>query len=199
LYSLKYHQEALSKIERFGEKSIQNMLAGIENSKAKPFDKVLFGLGIRFVGATIAKKLVDHFKNIDSLSKATKQEISSVHEIGERIAESVVLYFGNTEHIRQFELLKENGLQFAIDEESNVLVSQKLDGYTFVISGVFESYSRADLSRLIESNGGKIISSISSKLNYLVAGNNIGPSKLAKAQKLGTLIISETELMELLK
>ncbi len=199
LYSLKYHQEALSKIERFGEKSIQNMLAGIENSKAKPFDKVLFGLGIRFVGATIAKKLVDHFKNIDSLSKATKEEISSVHEIGDRIAESVVLYFGNTEHIRQIELLKENGLQFTIDEESNILVSQKLDGYTFVISGVFESHSRADLSRVIESNGGKIISSISSKLNYLVAGNNIGPSKLAKAQKLGTLIISETELMELLK
>lgn len=199
LYTLKDHKEELSKIERFGEKSIQNMLNGIENSKLKPFEKVLFGLGIRFVGATIAKKLVDHFKDIDALSKATKEEISSVYEIGERIADSVVLYFENDEHIHQLNLLKNNGLQFTIQEDENALVSQKLDGNTFVISGVFENHSRAELTQLIENNGGKIISSISSKLNYLVAGNNMGPSKLAKAEKLGTTIISETDLLEMLK
>jgi DNA ligase (NAD+) len=199
LYSLKDQQDALSKIERFGEKSIQNMLNGIESSKEKPFEKVLFGLGIRFVGATIAKKLVDHFKDIDALSQATKEEISSVYEIGERIAESVVLYFKNDEHIHQLNLLKETGLRFTLQEEENTLISHKLEGKTFVISGVFENYSRTELTQLIENNGGKIISSISAKLNYLVAGNNMGPSKLAKAEKLGTTIISETELLELLK
>lgn len=199
LYTLKNQQEALSKIERFGEKSIQNMLNGIESSKAKPFEKVLFGLGIRFVGATIAKKLVDHFKDIDALSKATKEEISAVYEIGERIAESVVLYFENDEHVHQLNLLKEHGLQFTLVEEENTLISQKLEGNTFVISGVFENHSRTELTQLIENNGGKIISSISAKLNYLVAGNNMGPSKLAKAEKLGTTIISETELLDLLK
>lgn len=199
LYSLKDQQEALSKIERFGEKSIQNMLNGIESSKEKPFEKVLFGLGIRFVGATIAKKLVDHFKDIDALSQATKEEISSVYEIGERIAESVVLYFKNDEHIHQLNLLKETGLQFTLQEEENTLISHKLEGKTFVISGVFENYSRTELTQLIENNGGKIISSISAKLNYLVAGDNMGPSKLAKAEKLGTTIISEADLLELLK
>jgi DNA ligase (NAD+) len=198
LYTLKNKQEELSKIERFGEKSIQNMLLGIEQSKEKPFEKVLFGLGIRFVGATIAKKLVDHFKNIDALSKASKEEISSVYEIGERIAESVVLYFENEDHIHQLKLLKEYGLQFNLIEEENTLISQKLAGKTFVISGVFENYSREELTQLIKNNGGKIISSISAKLNYLVAGNNMGPSKLAKAEKLGTNIISESDLIELL-
>lgn len=199
LYSLKDKQEALSKIERFGEKSIQNMLNGIENSKEKPFERVLFGLGIRFVGATIAKKLVDHFKHIDALSQATKEEISSVYEIGDRIAESVVVYFNNDEHIHQLNLLKETGLQFTLQDEEKTLISQKLEGKTFVISGVFKNHSRVELTQLIENNGGKIISSISSKLNYLVAGDNMGPSKLAKAEKLGTSIISEADLLELLK
>lgn len=198
LYILKDKQEKLAEIERFGEKSIQNMLAGIEQSKEKPFEKVLFGLGIRFVGATIAKKLVDHFKNIEDLAKANEEEISSVYEIGERIANSVVLYFENKEHVHQLELLKTQGLQFASEEKENTLISQKLEGSTFVISGVFENYSRSELTQLIESNGGKIISSISAKLNYLVVGNNMGPSKLAKAEKLGTTIISESELINLL-
>lgn len=136
LYLLKNKQEDLSTIERFGEKSIQNMLNGIERSKEEPFEKVLFGLGIRFVGATIAKKLVDHFKNIDALSKANEEEISSVYEIGERIAESVVSYFQDQEHLHQLHLLKESGLQFVTLEEENTLISQKLSGLTFVISGV---------------------------------------------------------------
>lgn len=198
LYVLKDKHEELSKIERFGEKSIQNMLLGIEQSKVKPFEKVLFGLGIRFVGATIAKKLADHFKSIDALSKATKEEISSVYEIGERIAESVVLYFENEDHTHQLNLLKQYGLQFNSIEEESTLISQKLVGKTFVISGVFENYSREELTQLIKNNGGKMISSISAKLNYLVAGDNMGPSKLAKAEKLGTNIISESELIELL-
>ena len=198
LYLLKNKQEELSTIERFGEKSIQNMLNGIEQSKEEPFEKVLFGLGIRFVGATIAKKLVDHFQNMDALATATKEDISSVYEIGERIAESVVSYFQDQEHLLQLALLKESGLQFIAQKEENTQVSEKLSGLTFVISGVFEEYSRPELSALIENNGGKIISSISAKLNYLVAGNNMGPSKLAKAEKLGTKIISEAELLELL-
>ena len=198
LYLLKNKQEELSKIERFGEKSIQNMLTGIERSKEEPFEKVLFGLGIRFVGATIAKKLVDHFKNIDALLEAPKEEINSIYEIGERIAESVVTYFQDSEHLHQLSLLKENGLQFIVNEQENILFSEKLNGLTFVISGVFEEHSRPELSQLIESNGGKIISSISARLNYLVAGNNMGPSKLAKAEKLGTKIISEADLLKLL-
>lgn len=198
LYLLKDKHKELSTIERFGEKSIQNMLSGIERSKEEPFEKVLFGLGIRFVGATIARKLADHFKNIDALATASKTEISSVFEIGERIAESVVSYFQDQEHRHQLDLLKQNGLQFTTQEEENTLISEKLMGLTFVISGVFEEHTRPELSNLIESNGGRIISSISAKLNYLVAGNNMGPSKLVKAEKLGTKIISERDLLKLL-
>lgn len=199
LYTLKNKKKALLSIERFGEKSIENMLNGIEISKTKPFEKVLFGLGIRFVGATIAKKLVDHFKNIDALSKATKEEISSVYEIGERIAESVVFYFSNKDHLQQIQLLKVYGLQFSAEEDKRIILSHKLAGNTFVISGVFQKHSRTEIKNIIEQNSGTIISSISAKLNYLIAGDNMGPSKLAKAQKLGTTIISEDQFLELLK
>ncbi|WP_257668241.1 NAD-dependent DNA ligase LigA [Parapedobacter tibetensis] len=197
IYTLKDKQDVLVRLERFGQKSIDNMLAGIEKSKEKPFEKVLFALGIRYVGETIAKKLAAHFKNIDALASASKEEIESVHEIGERIAESVNEYFAEEVHHSQIELLKRHGLQLALIVDETEHLSDNLLGKTFVISGVFEQFSREELTALIEGHGGKLLSSISGKLDYLVAGDKMGPSKLAKAEKLGIPIISEQDLLQL--
>lgn len=199
LYTLHQKADQLKGIERFGERSIENMLAGIEKSKEMPFEKVLFGLGIRYVGETVAKKLAAGVKNIDKLSTATLEELIAIDEIGQRIAESIVEYFSNPEHLRQVELLKLAGLAFEIEEKVITLDSDTLIGKTFVISGVFEQYSRDELKDLIEANGGKILSSISAKLNFLVAGDNMGPSKLEKATKLNIPIISDTELLAMIK
>lgn len=199
LYNLYQHQDVLAQIERFGTKSIQNMLEGIEKSKQKPFEKVLFGLGIRYVGETIAKKLAMGFKNVDNLIAATVEDIAAVDEIGERIAESVKEYFSKPLHLEQVRFLKENGLHFEIEEKIFQLSSNKLSAKSFIISGVFEQYSREELTQLILDNGGKILSSISSKLDYLVAGDKMGPSKLAKAQKLNIPIISEEDLIKLVE
>ncbi|AZI25893.1 NAD-dependent DNA ligase LigA [Pedobacter sp. G11] len=199
LYTLYQKADQLKGIERFGERSIENMLAGIEKSKEMPFEKVLFGLGIRYVGETVAKKLAAGVKNIDKLSTATVEELIAIDEIGQRIAESIVEYFSNPEHLRQIELLKLAGLAFEIEEKVITLDSDTLIGKTFVISGVFEQYSRDELKDLIEANGGKILSSISAKLNFLVAGDNMGPSKLEKATKLNIPIISDTELLAMIK
>lgn len=199
IYTLHKKSEELKGIERFGEKSIENMLKGIEQSKEMPFEKVLFGLGIRYVGETVARKLAFGTKNIDRLATATLEELVSIEEIGQRIAESIIEYFSNTEHLQQIELLKAAGLQFQAKEIEITLQSDKLTGKTFVISGVFEKFSREELKDLIESNGGKILSSISAKLNYLVAGDNMGPSKLEKARKLNVPLISEDDLLEMLK
>ncbi|WP_028295538.1 NAD-dependent DNA ligase LigA [Olivibacter sitiensis] len=198
LYTLHEYRNKLLTLERFGEKSVQNMLEGIENSKQKPFEKVLFGLGIRYVGETVAKRLCQHFKNIDKLSQATAEEMALVDEIGERIAQSVYEYFTNPIHIHYIEQLKQYGLQFEIKEIEAKLISSKLEGQTFVISGVFADMSREELTQLIVSNGGKMLSGISGKLNYLLAGDNMGPSKLAKAQKLGIPIISEKDLLQMI-
>ncbi|WP_262247682.1 NAD-dependent DNA ligase LigA [Parapedobacter soli] len=198
IYTLKDKQEILKKLERFGEKSIDNMVAGIEKSKEKPFEKVLFALGIRYVGETIAKKLAAHFKTIDNLAVASKEEIESVYEIGERIAESVTDYFANSTHREQIERLKYHGLQLVVQEKVVERLGDSLSGKTFVISGVFEQFSREELTALIEKHGGKMLSSISGKLDYLVAGDKMGPSKLAKAEKLNIPIISEAELLRLI-
>jgi len=198
LYILYEKADELKRMERFGEKSINNMLDGIERSKQMPFEKVLFGLGIRYVGETVAKKIATHFKNVDSLANASYEELTSVEEIGERIAESLVEYFKNPRHIEQIERLRSAGLQFVTEEKEILLASERLAGKTFIISGVFEEFSREELSALIESNGGKILSSISGKLNYLVAGDNMGPSKLEKAKKLNIPIISDKELLGML-
>jgi DNA ligase (NAD+) len=186
-------------IERFGEKSIDNMLKGIELSKQMPFEKVLFGLGIRYVGETVAKKLASGVKNIDNLIGASLEELVNINEIGQRIAESIIEYFQKKEHLRQIVLLKQHGLQFEAEEFAITLESDKLTGKTFVISGVFENHSREELKDLIEKNGGKMLSSISAKLNYLLAGDNMGPSKLEKANKLNVPLISEADLFEMLK
>lgn len=174
------------------------MLDGIEKSKQMPFEKVLFGLGIRYVGATVAKKLVAHFKSIEKLESATFEELIAADEIGERIANSIIEYFGTYAHKAEIEKLKTQGLQFVAEEKELNLASDKLAGMSFIISGVFEKFSRDELKDMIEQNGGKILSSISAKLNYLVAGDNMGPAKLEKAQKLNIPIISDDELLKLL-
>ncbi|GGE43992.1 NAD-dependent DNA ligase LigA [Pedobacter psychrotolerans] len=199
LYTLYQKADQLKGLDRFGERSIENMLMGIEKSKEMPFEKVLFGLGIRYVGETVAKKLSAGVKNIDNLSKATVEELIAIDEIGQRIAESIVEYFAKKEHLDQIELLKLANLRFEIEEKLIELASDKLIGKTFVISGVFESYSRDELKDMIEANGGKILSGISGKLNYLVAGDNMGPSKLEKATKLKVPIISDDDLLKMLK
>ncbi len=198
LYTLHEKRAELMKLERFGEKSINNMLAGIEKSKEMPFEKVLFGLGIRFVGETVATKLASHFGNIDRLMSASLEELTAVDEIGGRIAESLITYFKEAAHREQIHLLKSFGLQFESIQKEIILSGNQLEGLNFIISGVFERYSRDELKDLIESYGGKILSSISSKLNYLVAGDNMGPSKLEKAQKLNIPIISDEELLKMI-
>jgi DNA ligase (NAD+) len=198
IYDLHLHSDDLKRLERFGEKSINNMLDGIEKSKQMPFEKVLFGLGIRYVGETVAKKLAAHFKNIDNLAAATFEELIVAEEIGERIALSINEYFSSEKHKAEIEKLKSQGLQFVSEEKVVTLASEHLSGKTFIISGVFENYSRDELKDIIEQNGGKIVSSISAKLNYLVAGDNMGPAKLEKAQKLNIPIISDVELLDMI-
>ena len=197
IYTLYSKAEELKQLDRFGEKSINNMLDGIEKSKQQPFEKVLFGLGIRYVGATVAKKLASYFKSIDNIIAASFDELNAVEEIGDRIAKSVIDYFDNAQHREEIEKLKALGLQFTAEEKEVVLASEKLSGKTFVISGTF-SRSRDELKDIIEQNGGKILSSISAKLDYLVAGDNMGPAKLEKATKLNIPIISDEELLAMI-
>jgi len=198
LYTLHTRYAELAKIERFGDKSIQNMLEGIEKSKQKPFDRVLFGLGIRHIGATIAKKLTENFESIDLLIEAKKEKIISIHEIGERIADSLIHYFNDERHLQQVILLKQADLNFITSKQEKQLNSTKLSEKTFLISGVFENMSRNDLKEIIEGNGGKMLNNISSNLNYLIAGENMGPAKLLKAQKLNINIISQEELFKMI-
>jgi DNA ligase (NAD+) len=184
-------------LERMAQKSAENLINGIEASKSIPFEKVLFALGIRYVGETVAKKLAKHYKNIDALSQATEEELTKVDEIGSRIAQSVLEFFANTHNIDIISKLKSFGVQFEVKDD-NSLISNKLEGNIFVVSGVFEKFSRDELKQLIESNGGKVGSSISAKTNYVVAGENMGPAKLEKANQLSIPIISETEFESLL-
>jgi DNA ligase (NAD+) len=186
-------------LDRFAEKSVDNIIAGIESSKKNAFEKVLFGLGIRYVGETVAKKLAAHFRTIDALMQADFESLILVDEIGERIAESVLQYFSNPAQVQQINKLKQAGLNFESSSLEKIIEGTNLKGLSFVISGVFSTFSREELKEKIEANGGKISSSISSKLNYLVAGDNMGPSKLQKATELGIKIISDEELFTLIK
>ena len=188
--------EVVVPLERMAEKSAQNMIDGIEASKEIPFNRVLFGLGIRYVGETVAKTLVNNFKNIESLSEASIDELESIDEIGNKIAESVYTYFRKNENIRLISRLYSFGLQFKVSNEELINKSSILRGDRIVISGVFEKISRTDLKKLIESNGGKVVSSISAKTSYLVAGENMGPSKLQKATSLGVPILTEKEFLD---
>jgi len=185
-------------LERMAEKSADNLIKGIEASKQIPFERVLFGLGIRYVGETVARKLAKQFKTIDALAEASEETLVAVDEIGARIAQSVVSFFSEEANQDLIKRLKDYGLQLELD--ASVLENQtdKLQGQTFVISGVFSKVSRTELKKLIEDNGGKASGSISSKTNYLVAGENMGPSKLQKAEKLGVPIISEDDFLTMI-
>lgn len=196
LYELKVEQ--ILPLERMAQKSAENLVNGVENSKNIPFERVLFALGIRYVGETVAKKLAKHYKNIDALSQASTMDLILVDEIGERIAQSVVEFFENNENRIIIERLKTHGIQFEIIEKENPNATNKLAGKTFVVSGVFEKFSRDDLKKTIEDNGGKVGSSISAKTDYVVAGDNMGPAKLEKANKLNVTIISEDNFIKIL-
>lgn len=196
IYDLK--PENFIGLEGWKQKSIQNLLEGIEKSKEMPFQKVLFGLGIRHVGETIAQKLIEEFPSIDALDSASFEEIVGIHEIGERIALSIKNYFKKEENRQIIERLKLSGLNFFQEKKEIVLEGNQLEGKTFVISGVFENFEREELKAKIIAHGGKVLSSISAKLDFLVAGNNMGPSKLKKAEDLGIKIIDEQEFISLL-
>jgi len=196
LYALTYEQ--LIGLERFADKSAKNVLAGIEKSKSQPFPKVLFGMGIRFVGATVAEKLTGHFGSLENIQKASNEELIQAPEIGERIAWSVINFFQRPESSAFVEKLKLAGLQLEMPAGAEP-ESDKLAGYSFVISGVFTLFSREELQEKIKANGGKLISSVSAKVDYLVAGENMGPAKMEKAQKLGVNIITEQEFLELMQ
>lgn len=194
LYTLK--KEDLLSLERMAEKSVENVFKGLNESKKVPFERVLFALGIRHVGQTVSKNLAKKFESIDNLISQTYDELLLVEEIGERISKSVVNFFKNEKNIINIEKLKTVGLQFHSDIKTNV--TNVFHDKTFVISGVFEGYSRDQLKNLIEINGGKNLSSVSSKTNYLLAGDKMGPSKLKKAEDLGVDIISEQDFNKLL-
>ena len=196
LYELKVEQ--ILPLERMAQKSAENLVAGVQNSKSIPFERVLYALGIRFVGETVAKKLAKHYKSIDALSQATVADLILVDEIGERIAQSVIEFFDNSKNRIIIERLKSHNIQLAIIETVNPNATDKLVGKIFVVSGVFDKFSRDDLKKAIEDNGGKVGSSISAKTNYVLAGDNMGPAKLEKANKLNIPIISEIQFMELI-
>ena len=185
-------------LERMAEKSAENLVQGVAESVKIPFERVLFALGIRFVGETVAKKLAKAYKNIDALMEASSEELVKVDEIGERIAHSVVEFFQNETNRNIVNRLKTYGLQFSLSEEQLENQSDILKGMTMVVSGVFKTVSRTELKKLIEDNGGKVGSSISSKTSYLVAGDKMGPSKRTKAESLGIAIISEQDFLAML-
>ena len=197
LYDLTVDQ--ILPLERMAKKSAENLVNGVANSKSIPFERVLYALGIRFVGETVAKKLAKHYKNIDALSQANLMDLVLVDEIGDRIAQSVIDFFDNQENRIIIEKLKEYGVQFEVRENINPDATEKLLGKTFVVSGVFEQFSRDDLKKAIEDNGGKVGSSISAKTDFVVAGSNMGPAKLDKAVKLNVPIISETDFIKMLE
>lgn len=186
-------------LERMAQKSAENLVNGIEKSKEIPFERVLYALGIRYVGETVAKKLAKHYKSIDALQNASFMDLVLVDEIGERIAQSVVDFFENPENRIVIERLKNYGVQLETVERANSNATNKLNGKTFVVSGVFEHFSREGIKHAIEDNGGKVGSSISAKTDFVVAGENMGPAKLEKAKKLNVPILSESDLIKMLE
>lgn len=195
LYELKKDQIVV--LDRMADKSADNLLEGIQKSKQIPFDRVLYALGIRYVGETVAKKLAKHYKSIDNLKQASLEELITVDEIGIKIAQSVIEFFENEYNLVVVDRLKSYGIQLELTDSTNEPRSSILNGKVFVVSGVFEKFSRDELKSAIEDNGGKVGSSISSKTNYVIAGENMGPAKLEKATQLGIQIISEDEFINM--
>ena len=196
LYDLQVAQ--VIPLERMAEKSAQNMIDGIKKSKEIPFEKVLFALGIRFVGETVAKKLAKHFKSIDNLMTANLEALISVDEIGDRIAESILEFSNDLENMQLIDRLKYHGVQLQVSEEDLIGQTDKLKGKVFVVSGVFYKMTRNELKKSIEDNGGKVSAAISKKTTYVVAGDNMGPSKKTKAEDLGVAIINEDNFIEMI-
>lgn len=197
LYELKAEQ--IIPLERLGEKSAQRILKSLEESKQIPFERVLYALGIRFVGETVAKILANKLINIDQIMNSTIEELADINEIGGKIAESAKAFFEQEANTQIIESLRSHGLQFELDEDSLEGRSEKLTGLSIIISGTFEKYSRDELKKLIEKNGGKNVGSISKKTSYMLAGSNVGPSKLEKVQKLGIPMISEDDFLKMIE
>lgn len=197
LYDLR--QEDVLRLDGFKEKSAKNLLGGIEKSKATPFESVLFAIGIRYVGKTVAEKLARYFKNIDAIANASLDDLRAAPEVGEKIAQSVYQFFRMPDNKKEIERLKAAGLQFESTAKEPTKESDVLGNKSFVISGTFARYERDQLQEIIIANGGRILSGVSGKLDYLVAGDNMGPSKREKAEKLGVKIISEDQFEKLLK
>ena len=196
IYVLK--KEDVLKLERMAEKSANNLLAGIEASKQITFERVLYAIGIRHIGETTAKKLAYYFKNIDALAAASVEQLLEVGDIGEKTAQTIVAYFVDSRNVEIINRLKQAGLQFQLSDEQLTNTSDKLKDLSFVVSGVFSKFSRDDLKKAIEQNGGKNVGSISGKTSYVIAGDNMGPEKLKKAEKLGVPIISEDDFINMI-
>ncbi|HHW81276.1 MAG TPA: NAD-dependent DNA ligase LigA, partial [Bacteroidales bacterium] len=197
LYELKY--DDIINLERWGETSTNNLLNSIKESKSVSFERVLFALGIRFVGETVANRLAHAFPDIELLKSATFEELTSVDEIGERIAQSVVDFFSNESQLNIVERLEAHGLQFSLSEEMLSSKTDKLEGKTIVISGVFSVHSRDEYKEMIVQHGGKNTGSISKKTDYILAGERMGPAKLERAKKLGVEIIDEQDFLEMIR
>ncbi|MBP6634876.1 MAG: NAD-dependent DNA ligase LigA [Paludibacter sp.] len=197
IYDLKVND--LARLERLGNKSAQNIKSSVEKSKEVPFERVIFALGIRFVGETVAKKLAFAFKNIEALEKATFDELVAVDEIGERIANSVQAYFADERHVEMLSRLKAYGLQMSVSEDKMKPAGNSLSGMSVVISGTFLYHSRDEYKTMIEQNGGKNVGSVSAKTSFILAGANMGPEKLKKAESLGVRLLNEEELLAMLK
>ena len=199
IYNLKNYKEELTSLERFGEKSIENILSAIEESRKKPFDKVLFAIGIRHIGERTAKILANNFGSMDNLSKATEEEIQSIHEIGPKIARSVAKFFKDKKNVELINKLKDAGLQFESEKKKNPgKVNENVNNKTFVLTGTLENYKRDEAQRIIEDLGGRVSSSVSKKTDYVLAGSEAG-SKLDKAKDLGVKVLSESEFEALVK
>ena len=192
-------KEQILSMDRFAEKSAVNLLKSIEESKKTPFYRVLYAIGIRFVGETTAKTLATHFKSIDELREASLEQLTSVNEIGERIASGIIDFFKNQKNIHVIEKLKNAGVQLQINEPDNQIIVNKLNGKIIAISGTFEKYSREELKNLIEKFGGKNATSISSNTSFLLAGSNMGPAKLEKVKELNIPVISEDDFLNMIK
>ena len=197
IYNLEKTQ--IEALDGFREKSANNLIQSVQQSTSIPYARVLFALGIRHIGETVAKILSKQFQNIDELAKATKEDLLETEEVGEKIADSLMDWFSQESNLKLIERLKKSGLQFEINEESTSFLSQKLVGKTFVVSGVFDGFSRDEIKALIEQNGGKNVGSISSKTDFLLAGDKMGPSKLQKAEKLDVPVISESDFLEMIE
>ena len=199
IYELKRHSDELKKLERWGEKSVANFLDAIEESKKQPFNNVLYGLGIRFIGEVAAKTLARHFLSIEKLARATKEDLTAVFEIGEKMAESLLAFFADEKEIETINRLKAFGLQFELAEKEQGALneSQPLLGKIFVLTGELQSATRNEAKQMIEKKGGKVTGSISKNTSYVVVGNAPG-SKYEKALKLGITCLNEEDFLEMI-